>query len=228
MLWLAGLMGLVGVGAASFAVVQIQQDDDEDDAPPDTGELENNGNLLEQLGMVSDDDPMEDPQWADDDDDDILYNDILTARGFGPASYDTADDDAAWADDDLIDLLDPAQPPLPLTGFEAPLPFAALTGDWISQGDPQESFDYDSDTEQLVLVWDDMADGAEEPQVAVNPHPQDIDAMQITMNGAPVAEVAGVPDLSVAHLAVIPLSSALIAGLAPIASKHAAKAPRRR
>ena len=55
MLLLAGLMGIVGVGAASFAVVQLQENADEDDVPPDElPDPEESGDLLDQLTGLDD------------------------------------------------------------------------------------------------------------------------------------------------------------------------------
>ena len=82
MLWLAGLMGLVGVGAASIAVVQLQQgDDSDDDIQPEEPNLEEQGNLLDAIaGLHSDDEvPIGTPAIDDfdEEEDDILYSDIL-------------------------------------------------------------------------------------------------------------------------------------------------------
>jgi hypothetical protein len=91
-----------------------------------------------------------------------------------------------------------------------------LLGDWIANGPEDEVFDYEAATESLVLIWDDIDAGADEPDVRVEQDPFDDEVMHILMNGKSVAEVYGDPNLTAADVTMIPLSSALIVGLEPV------------
>jgi hypothetical protein len=95
-------------------------------------------------------------------------------------------------------------------------------GDWITQGAPSEVLDYQRTEDSLMLVWDDLETDAQEPDVAVESDPFDEDVKHVLMNGKSVAEVYGDPNLTVADLTVIPLSSALIVGLEPEPEPEAA------
>lgn len=86
---------------------------------------------------------------------------------------------------------------------------------WISQGSPGEVVDYTASQDQLMLVWDDLSGSSADPVVEVSDDPFDPEIKHITMNGRHMAEVYGDPELTAADVAVIPLSSALIAGFEP-------------
>lgn len=88
-----------------------------------------------------------------------------------------------------------------------------LVGDWISQGGEAEITDYDAKEDSLMLVWDDMAASASEPDVTVEADPYDDEVMHVLMNGKSVAEVYGDPNLHISDITIIPLSSALIVDL---------------
>ena len=53
MLLLAGLMGIAGVGAASFAVFNLQETEDEDPVPEEDVDIETTGNLLDDTEGAS-------------------------------------------------------------------------------------------------------------------------------------------------------------------------------
>ena len=210
MLWLAGLMGLVGVGAASIAVVHLQEDDEEDDLAPLESAPNDGTDLLDEIATLRSEAFEEDDfHLSDETDDLILYKEIIASQDLsvGDDPYDVF---APISDeDDTAELL-----PLPLNAI-SPLT-SPLAGDWITNGEPHEVVDYEAEKERLMLVWDDMAHGAAEPEVDVTEDPDDPEVMQVTMNGAPVADIYGDPELSLADLTIIPLSSALIAGLRPV------------
>jgi len=195
MLWLAGLMGLVGVGAASFAAVQLQEtsEDEDDVAQADTSE--DNEGLLDQISGAE--------SWLHDknDDDDILYAEIGREAAPDSDASNEADDDPLASADDADSQSDAPDPDLLI--------------EWIAKGKPAEALDYEPETEVLMLVWDDLAEGAEEPDVSVETDPHDEDVRHVLMNGNSVAEIYGDPELTEADVTIIPLSSAMVAGFAP-------------
>ena len=216
MLWLAGLMGLVGMGAASIAVVQLQQpDDDEDDFIDHDPDVDDAGNLLDHVSAYgAPAAPATDQRFSDSEEDAILYDtitddDMLYAEG--GSGFDVPGDDTAQ--DDVAPFA--PMPPEPPVAFERTVEEMPLAGDWITQAETPEIIDYTARDEQLVLVWDDMTEGAAEPEVAVSADPDDPDVVHVEMNGAPLAEIHGEPGLTLADIALVALSSALIAGLKP-------------
>ncbi|WP_300032624.1 hypothetical protein [uncultured Roseobacter sp.] len=90
---------------------------------------------------------------------------------------------------------------------------AQALADWVAKGTPAEPLDYDRRADSLVLIWDDTDAAAHEPQVRVIRDPDDPAVMRVLMNGQNVADVYGDTALTAADLTVIPLSSAMIAGL---------------
>jgi hypothetical protein len=90
-----------------------------------------------------------------------------------------------------------------------------MTGDWISQAHGPEVIDYEAEKESILVVWDDTSLEAQEPSLSVSPDPDDPEVMQVNMNGKPLADIYGDPELSVADLVLMPLSSALMVGLSP-------------
>lgn len=221
MLWLAGLMGLVGVGAASFAAVQLQEtsEDEDDVAQADTGE--DNQGMLDQIGGAGNwlpagagaglrpdagdhdlpEDRLSENSLHRGTDNDILYGEIGRAT--------IPDDDASHeADDDPTARADDGE-------SASDGPNMELLVEWITKGKPAEALDYEPATEVLMLVWDDLAEGAEEPAVSVEPDPHDDEVRHVLMNGDSVAEIYGDPELTEADVTIIPLSSAMVAGFAP-------------
>lgn len=248
MLWLTGLIGLAGVGAASFAVVQLQEEPEEDE-PVASDSLEHTGNLLDDDFGTGDNEPENlnaigdvaakaqstDTNLTDDEIEsardsllDASYDDILFGEDFDAQQpQDSAEGNPS--DQMLRDIVrDPfgggfidlasdhpeTDDSVVADGVEAPSEQIML-GDWISEGQPSEVLDYETEKDSLMLVWDDMIDGAEEPQVDVAQDPYDHEVMHVLMNGKSVAEVYGDPELSVSDVTIIPLSSALIVGLEP-------------
>ncbi|MEM9575423.1 MAG: hypothetical protein AAF999_00275 [Pseudomonadota bacterium] len=201
------MIGLAGAGAASFVLPQSHADGDdpdpeEDEFQPDQ-ELEGAGNLLDfdETEEQTAEDAL--PLFIDDD---FLTREFARAAEEKPgAPYEEAGPfyDSGF-DDDLT---------LPDFGDMQPEPVAL--GDWVLQGPPAEHIDYESGTESLMLVWDDLAEGADEPEVRVEHDPDNEEVMHIVMNDYSIAEVHGDPDLSAEDVTVIPLSSALIVGLEP-------------
>lgn len=198
MLWLAGLLGIVGAGAASFIISPVEDEDavERSDVADDA-----QGDLLDQIKGLSESDPASgetllhrialDPNRAG----------IIDERGPDPLDepdgYDRmiAGHGDAFADRD----------------HDAPI----MLGDWITEGPPAEVLDYEPAKDSLMLVWDDLAPDGHEPTVSVESDPFDAEVMHIVMNGKSVAEIYGDPALSVADITTIPLSSALIVGLEP-------------
>lgn len=234
MLWLAGIMGLVGVGAASIAVVNLEQEPEEDE--PDLElDMSDTGNLLDELDITDDyfeeldatvdtTEPLADGLSTTDTDDlltasydDILFNDEMDANSGDSTLHDIVRDPFGGG---FIDLdsngLDAAEPTdtseVDDTGISAD---PVMLGDWITEGEPSEVLDYENEKDSLMLVWDDLVDGAQEPDVDVAHDPYDNEVMHVLMNGKSVAEVYGDPELTVSDVTIIPLSSALIVGLEP-------------
>jgi len=198
MLWLAGLLGIVGAGAASFIISPLQENE-EPQKPLESGD--GLGDLLDQIKGFSESDPASGTA--------LLHRIALDPKGAGivdqadpdpmdaPISYDQTiaahgDAIAAGSNGDQI-----------------------MLGDWISKGKPAEVLDYEPSKDSLMLVWDDLASDGREPRVSVECDPFDAEVMHILMNGKSVAEIYGDPALTVADITTIPLSSALIVGLEP-------------
>lgn len=224
MLWLAGLMGMVGVGAAAFVVTQDDLDDDTDDSlPEDESPYITGEGLNQQIDDIFSGRTVGEEVlgYGDDDGDDYLYDFIsdndhddpaVTISGF-PGDADVFEDsdgfstwpgDIEFATDSYAEL--PADNALP--------PWLALA-EWVSEGPASEPMDYDATRDSLVLVWDDTDASATEPEVTVAPDGHDPEVMHVMMNGESVAEVYGDTGLSAADLTVVPLSSAMIVGLEP-------------
>lgn len=220
MLWLAGLMGAAGVGAAAFVGVKADTAEDEDDtALEETAHTEGADDLLSQIRDHSDAggalqaNPAPAPsdnsatQTSGGWDDDVL-DDVMKAFDTGteaPADPGTPAQETVYSSAMLTsDEVD--------TGDDTPED-EALLSDWIDQRVGTEVLDYEAHTESLMLVWDDTSDGAEEPTVDVAPNPDDPEVINVSMNGENVAEIYGDSNLSVADLTLIPLSSAMAIGL---------------
>jgi hypothetical protein len=201
MLILAGLMGMIGVGAASLVAVQPPaEDDDYADAPEDQAFPEEMmAQPDEALGLAESEplDPMVGTMHAGLlDDGDIGQDGVADALG-----EDASDPIAPLA------LNESAFDGLEFSNF--------MTGDWISQAHGPEVIDYEAEKESILVVWDDTSLEAQEPSLSVSPDPDDPEVMQVNMNGKPLADVYGDPELSVADLVLMPLSSALMVGLSP-------------
>lgn len=224
MLWLAGLMGIAGVGAATFVGIKadVSEDDEEDYLAQDTDQMTDVNALMEQIKDHSDTDGLLQTQasveadaapktapaggWGDD-----ILNDVMADLDGGtdgtaevnPLAQPSADivySSAMLAAEDVDIDIDTPQTDV-------------LLSEWIDQRDGPEILDYEAKTESLMLVWDDTGASAAEPEVGVAPDPDDPEVMQVSMNGENVAEVYGDAELSVADLTLIPLSSAMVIGL---------------
>ncbi|WP_375229684.1 hypothetical protein [Roseobacter sp. S98] len=223
MLWLAGLMGMVGVGAAAFVVTQDDLDDDlDEDIQDDESQYVTGEDLTRQIDDIFSGRTVGEEVlgYGEDDSDDYLYDFIsdtdpddasVTITGFPEEDgfgdidgFSTWPGDAGFSADGYTDL--PEQSEVP--------PWLALA-EWVSDGAASEPMDYDASRDSLVLVWDDTDDSAAEPEVTVQRDGNDPEVMHVMMNGQSVAEVYGDADLSVADLTVVPLSSAMIVGLEP-------------
>ncbi|MDW3180376.1 hypothetical protein [Roseobacter sp.] len=223
MLWLAGLMGVAGVGAAAFVGIKAdvgeEEEHEEEFLSEESEQTSDIGNLLSQI---------KDHSEAGG----LLQADTQVA--FNTSS--TTDAAGGWGDDVLNEVMAETEEATPETPADAAslqevvyssamletddvaLDTPAqqdeiLLSDWIEQRDGSEILDYESQTESLMLVWDDTHEDASEPDVGVAPDPDDPEVMQVSMNGENVAEVYGDAELSVADLTLIPLSSAMAIGL---------------
>lgn len=192
---------MIGVGAASLVAVQPPaEDDDYADAPEDQALPED---------MMAQPDAAQDPAETEPLD--------PMAGTMHAGLLDDSDSDQDGAADALGD--DSRAPVAPLAlqepAFDG-LEFSSfMTGDWISQAHGPEVIDYEADKESILVVWDDTSLEAREPSLSVSPDPDDPEVMQVNMNGKPLADVYGDPELSVADLVLMPLSSALMVGLSP-------------
>ena len=221
MLWLAGLMGVAGVGAAAFVGIKTDVAEEEDTLQDEQDQMSDLGDLLTQIQDHSGSNGLLQTQphlnlasaaaepaaiggWGDD-----VLNEIMAefeVEDAAPVEVDGAPEpgliySSALLDADDVDLDAEA-------GADD-----ILLSDWIDQRHGSEILDYEARTESLMLVWDDTTEGAAEPQVGVAPAPDDPEVMQVSMNGENVAEVYGDSELSVADLTLIPLSSAMVIGL---------------
>lgn len=210
-------MGLAGVGAASFIGLKSADADDEDTETLEHDELtqESSIDLLHHVhtsedGVFSAATAATVPSdgiaegWGDD----ILNETMQDFEDANEGSVEQPDDTEAtvsplWLDDPIADDTD--------TGSSSDF---SLT-DWISERSGSEVLDYSSTSESLMLIWDDTQSDADEPKVDVAPDPDDPEVMQVSMNGENVAEVYGDTEMDASDLTLIPLSSAIIIGLAP-------------
>lgn len=241
MLWLTGVLGLIGASAASVFMFPTENTDEEETRDPGQS-TSDQGDLFDFVGDRS----------ASTEESASLLAGLVTAAGGGTADmhashglarsdadelifredspldlrpFETADNDPS-SDIDVSPARDASFPDVD----DAPDALAELTelhdesetpdsapplGDWITQGKTGEIVEYQAEKEQLMLVWDDIAAPLSEPTVDVADDPHDDEVKHILMNGQSVAEIYGAPDLHTGDVAIIPLSSALIAGLEP-------------
>jgi hypothetical protein len=218
MLWLAGLLGIVSVGATSLVMhqpdVEAEPEEDDDKFPVDAPGSLAEGDMFEFFPGGSDtegsfdatgSDQLSEAFFSTQDDSDY---DVFDAAE--KDEWPTSDTPAAQVLQEIVE--DPeAAGPLDVDAEANATPVKLW--DWLVQGEPSEVLDYDARSDSLMLVWDDLADGAEEPAVRVEKDPFDADVMHVLMNDKSVAEIYGDPDLTSADITMIPLSSALIVGL---------------
>lgn len=244
MLWLAGLLCIAGIGAASIVSIPADQDTADADDEPDAENfpaLEPNTDLLDQLDTIAAGDAAESAWPAQPNRLDVLNN-IRSAGAARLGSSGEVSQNIVERADPEIGALDETAHPLSLIGrnvdensdhwvlegvggIETDEQIALPTtegdqatetlGDWIMRGAPSEVLDYQHTRESLMLVWDDLETDAKEPEVAVESDPFDEEVKHVLMNGKSVAEIYGDPNMTVADVTVIPLSSALIVGLEP-------------
>ena len=88
-----------------------------------------------------------------------------------------------------------------------------ILGDWVSPDGIVDIRAFDIVDDSLLLVWDDSDATAIAPNVSVEPDPDDSHSHLISMDGTVVAMVQSDQLLMPADLSLIPLSSALAAGL---------------
>jgi hypothetical protein len=234
MLWLAGLMGIVGAGAASITYFPTTPEVEDDELPQNSTE-EEHGDLFDHMNSTASLEtppdpvlealagPFEEPQAASED-----------AYGVDVWAHQTKEDLYEEAAKTAFDSIDPFLTGewMPLHDPDAPshMPFLLTEmldgtgettqdtfamGDWVTKGEPAEVLDYDFDKDRLLLVWDDLAGTPKEPEVRVESDPYDPEVKHVMMNDYSVAEVYGDPNLNTGDITMIPLSSALIVGLEP-------------
>ncbi|MEO0866712.1 MAG: calcium-binding protein, partial [Pseudomonadota bacterium] len=88
-----------------------------------------------------------------------------------------------------------------------------VAGDWIEEGETTEITDFDAEDDNILLVYDDDADV---PDVSLQPDPETPGTMLVMMDGVAVASVTNGAELSLDDIAVMPLSMAQAAGMAPL------------
>lgn len=194
---------MIGVGAASLVAVQPPaEDDDYADAPEDQALPEEMMAQPDEAQGLAESEPL-DPMAG------TMHAGLLDD---GDVFADQGGVEDAFGEDSS----DPVAPPaLHESAFDG-LEFSNfMTGDWISQAHGPEVIDYEAEKENILVVWDDTSLEAQEPSLSVSPDPDDPEVMQVNMNGKPLADVYGDPQLSVADLVLMPLSSALMVGLSP-------------
>jgi Ca2+-binding RTX toxin-like protein len=90
-----------------------------------------------------------------------------------------------------------------------------LLGDWIAQGQGAEILDYAPEEDHLLFVWDDSDPEALPPEVSILPDPASEGALEVWMDNAVVARVAGAEALETAEISLVRLSAAVGAGWVP-------------
>ena len=196
MFWLAGLLGIVAAGAASLLVAPFVEGEDDAEPAAISDDIETpTGDLLDEVKTLS--------SMSTANSGNLLRSIALDPTGSEAVDLDpTPETDRTVGDD-----------------FGGPTKQhrddQIMLGDWITKGHPAEVLDYEPAKDSLMLVWDDLARTADEPDVTVESDPFDAEVMHILMNCKSVAEIYGDPELTVADITLIPLSSALIVGLEP-------------
>jgi Ca2+-binding RTX toxin-like protein len=89
-----------------------------------------------------------------------------------------------------------------------------IFGDWITAGNAAIIEDYVAKDDSLLFVWDDSKTDSEEPQITVEPDPDNPDQTLVRMDGTVVACVKSPDVLNASDISIVPLSSAIFAGLA--------------
>lgn len=87
--------------------------------------------------------------------------------------------------------------------------------DWVKKGQGPQYLNYAAQDESLLLVWDDSKNTDLPPEITVVADFIDPDIVHVFMNGIPMAEVNGDPNLTIDDIALIPLSAAQVVGLTP-------------
>lgn len=203
MLFFAGLMGMIGVGAASFVAVQPEVEDEDATMGQTEDESDHFTDPMDEVHEGENADPVEG----------TLHAGLLDDVAFSSEENGAVTDSDASGAETTGDFSNDAD--FDFSAYDGPEFTNFMTGDWINQAKGAEVIDYEASRESLLVVWDDTDLDAHEPSLSVSPDPDDPEVMQVNMNGKVVADVYGDSNLSVADLTLIPLSSALIVGLSP-------------
>lgn len=90
-----------------------------------------------------------------------------------------------------------------------------VLGDWISEGHSVQVVDFASQEDDLLLIWDDSLESTTEPEIGLNIDPDTPDETQILMGDMIVARIGDGLLITMQDIALMPLSSAVNAGLTP-------------
>ncbi|WP_413849888.1 hypothetical protein [Tateyamaria sp.] len=86
-------------------------------------------------------------------------------------------------------------------------------GTWIADDPAMDIVDFDSEDDNILLVYED---GTEVPDVSLLADPDDPDVTQVFMDGVAVANILNGADIGMDDISIMPLSLAQSAGMAPL------------
>lgn len=88
-----------------------------------------------------------------------------------------------------------------------------VSGSWITEGHAIDIIDFDSEDDNILLVYEDEADI---PSITLEADPYDPSVTQVLLDGIAVANVLYGAEISMEDVSIMPLSLAQSAGMAPL------------
>lgn len=210
MLWLAGLMGLMAVGAVNF--IEMDPDETEANGAKDSDVALNEVDFIEpQLKPDANANPGMQVKVPVDDDAESVLGKAESERSWNHADIDDAGVEdgpkQGWASNDFANESDTKDDMFSGSDMEDTLAFDG----WIAEGQTAQIMDYESFDDSVVLIWDDTDPGKAEPEVTLSDDPENDAVTLILMDGIAVASVNS-GDMLVDDIVVVPLSTAEAGG----------------
>lgn len=86
---------------------------------------------------------------------------------------------------------------------------------WLREERGPDVMDYHHAQDCLLLVWDDTQGAVSPPRISIVADFIDSDIVHVLLDGVAKAEIKGDPYLSAEDVTLMPLSAAMVIGLAP-------------